>query len=63
MTHLVREAFTSGLNTVLVVAAALGAAASLITVALVRVPKADARQQPEAGAIPGGQEPRADAAL
>ncbi|MGW6561767.1 MFS transporter [Streptomyces hydrogenans] len=63
MTHLVREAFTSGLNTVLVVAAALGAAASLITVALVRVPKADARQQPEAGAMPGRQEPRADAAL
>ncbi|MEF9881041.1 MFS transporter [Streptomyces sp. P9-A4] len=63
MTRLVREAFTSGLNAVLVVAAALGAAASLIIVATVRVPTADAGQQPEAGAIPGGQETRADAAL
>ncbi|MFE5796195.1 MFS transporter [Streptomyces sp. NPDC056503] len=63
MTHLVREAFASGLNAVLVVAAALGAAASLVVVATVRVPTADAGQQPEAGTAPGGQETRADAAL
>ncbi|WP_329620432.1 MFS transporter [Streptomyces sp. NBC_01255] len=64
MAHLVREAFASGLNAVLVVAAALGAAASLLVVATVRVPTGGAEQRkPEAGASPHGQETRADAAL
>ncbi|MFE4312077.1 MFS transporter [Streptomyces sp. NPDC056891] len=64
MTHLVREAFASGLNAVLVVAAALGAMASLLVVATVRVPAGGAEQQkPEAGVSPHGQETPADAAL
>ncbi|MFD4321178.1 MFS transporter [Streptomyces sp. NPDC058548] len=64
MAHLVREAFASGLNAVLVVAAALGAVASLVVVATVRVPTGGTeRQRPEAGAGPRGQETRADAAL
>lgn len=64
MAHLVREAFASGLNAVLVVAAALGAVASLLVVATVRVPAGGAeRRKPEAGASPHGQETRADAAL
>ncbi|MER6100429.1 MFS transporter [Streptomyces sp. NPDC001728] len=64
MAHLVREAFASGLNAVLVVAAALGAVASLLVVSTVRVPTGGAEQQkPEAGASPRGQETRADAAL
>ncbi|MFD3946745.1 MFS transporter [Streptomyces sp. NPDC058579] len=64
MAQLVREAFASGLNAVLVVAAALGAVASLIVVATVRVPTGGAeRRKPDAGASPGGQETRADAAL
>ncbi|MFE0646987.1 MFS transporter [Streptomyces sp. NPDC059534] len=64
MAHLVREAFASGLNAVLLVAAALGAVASLIVVATVRVPASGAEhQKPEAGASPHGQETPADAAL
>ncbi|MFE5661454.1 MFS transporter [Streptomyces sp. NPDC056517] len=64
MTHLVREAFASGLNAVLVVAAALGAMASLLVVATVRIPAGGAEQQkPEAGVSPHGQETPADAAL
>ncbi|KQX46285.1 MULTISPECIES: MFS transporter [unclassified Streptomyces] len=64
MAHLVREAFASGLNAVLVVAAALGAVASLLVVSTVRVPTGGAEQQrPEAGTSPRGQETRADAAL
>ncbi|MFD3992878.1 MFS transporter [Streptomyces sp. NPDC058583] len=64
MAHLVREAFASGLNAVLMVAAALGAVASLVVVATVRVPTGGAeRQRPEAGAGPRGQETRAGAAL
>ncbi|MET7755826.1 MFS transporter [Streptomyces sp. NPDC005389] len=64
MALLVREAFTSGLNAVLVVAAALGAVASLLVVATVRVPAGGAEQRkPEAGVSPHGQETRADAAL
>ncbi|MFF5923268.1 MFS transporter [Streptomyces flavochromogenes] len=64
MGQLVREAFASGLNAVLVVAAALGAVASLLVLATVRVPAGGAeRQKPEAGASPRGQETRADAAL
>ncbi|MFB7590844.1 MFS transporter [Streptomyces sp. NPDC056169] len=62
--HLVREAFASGLNGVLVVAAALGAVASLIVVATVRVPASGTeRPTPESGPTPHDQEPRADAAL
>ncbi|MFH9725878.1 MFS transporter [Streptomyces sp. NPDC017254] len=64
MADLVREAFASGLNAVLVVAAALGAVASLVVFATVRVPAGGAeRRKPEAGANPPGQETRADAAL
>ncbi|MFJ5136483.1 MFS transporter [Streptomyces sp. NPDC088707] len=64
MALLVREAFTSGLNAVLVVAAALGAVASLLVVATVRVPAGGAEQRkPEAGVSPHGRETRADAAL
>ncbi|MFF3839055.1 MFS transporter [Streptomyces sp. NPDC001930] len=64
MAHLVREAFASGLNAVLVVAAALGAVASLLVVATVRVPTGGAEQRkPEAGASPRGQDTPADAAL
>ncbi|MCX5389043.1 MFS transporter [Streptomyces sp. NBC_00094] len=64
MAHLVREAFASGLNAVLVVAAALGAAASLLVVATVRVPAGGAEQRrPQRGASPHGHETRADAAL
>ncbi|MBP2586585.1 EmrB/QacA subfamily drug resistance transporter [Streptomyces sp. PvR006] len=64
MAHLVREAFASGLNAVLVVAAALGAVGSLLVLATVRVPAGGAeRRQPEAGVSPHGQETPADAAL
>ncbi|MGW1926903.1 hypothetical protein ACWCQ0_49720 [Streptomyces massasporeus] len=64
MAHLVREAFASGLNAVLVVAAVLGAVASLLVVATVRVPTGGPEQQkPEAGVRPHGQETPADAAL
>ncbi|MFG3037494.1 MFS transporter [Streptomyces sp. NPDC048330] len=58
MAHLVREAFASGLNAVLVVAAALGAVASLVVVATVRVPAGGTEQRRPA---PPG--PAADAAL
>ncbi|MFD3531655.1 MFS transporter [Streptomyces sp. NPDC058664] len=64
MAHLVREAFASGLNGMLVVAAALGALASLLVVATVRVPAGGAEQRgPTANTNPRDREPRADAAL
>ncbi|MEU9297612.1 MFS transporter [Streptomyces sp. NPDC048266] len=63
MAHLVREAFASGLNAMLIAAAALGAVASLLVVATVRVPTAGAeRRKPEAGTSPHEQETTADAA-
>ncbi|MEU9700360.1 MFS transporter [Streptomyces sp. NPDC047981] len=63
MARLVREAFASGLNAVLVVAAALGAVAALLVVATVRVPAGGAEpRKPGAGASPHGRETRADAA-
>ncbi|MFF9012475.1 MFS transporter [Streptomyces sp. NPDC014870] len=61
MARLVREAFTSGLNAVLVVAAALGAVAALLVVATVRVPAGGAEQR-KRDASPHGREARADAA-
>ncbi|GGY70583.1 MFS transporter [Streptomyces omiyaensis] len=64
MTDLVREAFASGLNAVLLVAAALGAVASLLVVATVRLPAGGPeRGRAGAGASPRDGEPRADAAL
>lgn len=63
MAHLVREAFASGLNAMLIAAAALGAVASLLVVATVRVPTAGAeRRKPESGPSPHGRETAADAA-
>ncbi|MGW2013664.1 MFS transporter [Streptomyces sp. NPDC001927] len=63
MADLVREAFASGLNGVLVVAAALGAVASLLVVATVRVPTGGAeRRKPDTGASPRGRETQTDAA-
>ncbi|MET9724159.1 MFS transporter [Streptomyces zaomyceticus] len=64
MARLVREAFASGLNAVLVVAAALGAVASLVVFATVRVPAGGPeRRKPDADAGPRGEDARADAAL
>ncbi|WP_329286116.1 MFS transporter [Streptomyces sp. NBC_00691] len=61
---LVREAFASGLNAVLVVAAALGAVASVLVLAMVRVPAGDSeRRRPEADTHAHGPEAPADAAL
>ncbi|MEU4270840.1 MFS transporter [Streptomyces sp. NPDC026092] len=63
MADLVRGAFASGLNGVLVVAAALGAVASLLVVATVRVPTGGAeRRKPDTGASPRGRETQTDAA-
>ncbi|MFD5766153.1 MFS transporter [Streptomyces sp. NPDC127049] len=64
MTELVREAFASGLNAVLLVSAALGAVASLLVVATVRVPAGSFEHgRPGADPSPRDGEPRADAAL
>ncbi|MFD8207106.1 hypothetical protein ACFV2S_11975 [Streptomyces sp. NPDC059695] len=58
MAHLVREAFASGPNAVLVVAAALGAVASRVVVATVRIPAGRTEQRRPSPLGPG-----ADAAL
>jgi EmrB/QacA subfamily drug resistance transporter len=60
--HLVREAFASGLNVVLWVAAALGAVAAVLSFAMVRLPMGGAQQRaPQAGGNASTQESRADA--
>ncbi|MGW4700664.1 hypothetical protein [Streptomyces sp. NPDC004285] len=58
LAHLVREAFASGTNAVLVVAAARGAVASPVAVATVRIPAGGTEQR-----LPSPLGPGADAAL
>nr|AVR52589.1 multidrug MFS transporter [Streptomyces sp. FXJ1.235] len=60
--HLVREAFASGLNVMLWVAAALGAVAAVLAFVMVRLPMGGAPQgAPQAGGNAPAQETRADA--
>lgn len=60
--HLVREAFASGLNLMLWVAAALGAVAAILVFWTVRLPMGGAEQRaPQAGGSAPARETRADA--